>query len=234
MTDKAHSKLELFFENELFFIINKPAGLACHGPDTDKTLVDRLREDKLPTFLAHRLDKETSGLLLIAKSELVAQEFARQFEARQIEKYYLAICHKKGNKKQGAVKGFIGKGRNGSWRMVEKSEKAVCTQFFSTALTDGLRLFILKPLSGRTHQIRVALKANASPVLGDQRYGGKASDRMYLHAFSLAFTFRDESYSFSEFPNSGEFYKTPELEAALLKLNASKPSELNWPQTKLN
>ena len=250
--------IPIVFENNDFLLLHKPAGMACHGPDSNVTVVDYLQQKNLPIFLAHRLDKETSGLLLVAKNAQVANIFMGLFANREIEKYYLALSNKKGKKKQGAIKGAMSKGRGGSWRLGKAgADKAgtgktnrVCTQFTSFSLQAGVRLFLLKPLTGRTHQIRVALKANASPVLGDDRYGGVPADRMYLHAFALRFTYDNKQYEFVLPPNTGEFFTHHSLATlpassnekqeqeggsickALEKTYEQKPWELNWPDAR--
>jgi len=90
-----------------------------------------------------------------------------------------------------------GQARNGSWKLLRSVENPAVTQFFSFGLTPGLRLYLLKPHTGKTHQLRVALKSLGVPLLGDTRYGADKSDRAYLHAWQLAFELDGKSYQFS-------------------------------------
>jgi len=80
------------------------------------------------------------------------------------------------------------------------------TQFCSAGKPDKPRLFVLQPKTGKTHQLRVAMKSLGAPITGDDRYGGTPSDRMYLHAFGLQFAFSGEHYSFEVPPSSGSYF----------------------------
>ena len=217
------------FECSEFLVLHKPAGMACHGPSDDVTVVDVCERKGWPAFLAHRLDRETSGLLVLAKTAEVAEQFRKLFEAGEVEKYYLALSTKKGRKEQGAIKGFIDKARRGQYKMVANGTREVCTQFFSGSLRPGYRWYVLKPHGGRTHQIRVAMKANGSVILGDELYGADAADRLYLHAFALQFVLGGESYQFQCWPELGEHFQHDLFKQAVEEYGANEPWGLNWP-----
>ena len=159
-------------------------------------------------YPVHRLDKVTSGLLVMAKTALVNQELVDQFKNREAEKYYLAISNKKPKKKQGLIKGDMESARRGAWKLLATQINPAVTQFFSVSLGEGKRLFIIKPHTGKTHQIRVALKSLGSPIMGDALYADTLScvgiDRVYLHAFSLGFSVKGKAYRFTEMPREGE------------------------------
>jgi tRNA pseudouridine32 synthase/23S rRNA pseudouridine746 synthase len=198
--------LTLIADHPAFVLINKPPGLACHRDrDGEPAVLDVLRAQTgiADLHLVHRLDKLTSGLLLVAKGDEAAAALSARFADRRMQKYYLALSDKAPKKKQGTLAGDMVKGRNGSWRLLADRLDPAVTQFFSAGLGGGRRLFLVKPLTGRTHQIRVALKALGSPILGDARYGGAASDRGYLHAYALAFDLQGEAFRFICPPSEG-------------------------------
>jgi Pseudouridylate synthases, 23S RNA-specific len=115
--------------------------------------------------------------------------------------------------------------RKGQWKLSGEGKMAI-TQFHS-CFVEGKRLFYLRPLTGRTHQIRVALKSVGSPILGDERYGGGRSDRGYLHAYKLAFELDQLAYDFSVLPSRGEYFSDAVVNAITDTLNES---ELSWPK----
>ena len=182
----------------------------------------------MPLFSVHRLDKMTSGLVILAKSSEVANKFTELFSSRQIEKYYLAISLKKAKKKQGWIKGDMTTARRGSYKLLKSSENPAITQFKSQALRVHERLYIVKPHTGKTHQIRVALKSLGAPIAGDIRYAqaddARLEERGYLHAFALKFTFEGEDFIFVEAPQEGERFLSEKFKETLE--NLEKPWEL--------
>lgn len=213
-------KIDIVFENEDFCLVNKPAGLSFHsedGPGLVVMLCEQLGVEQL--YSVHRLDKMTSGLLILAKKSEVANALSRQFEARQIEKFYLAISMRKPKKKQGWIKGDMGASRRGSYKLLSTDENPAVTQFISTALRTHERCFLAKPHTGKTHQIRVALKSLGSPIAGDMRYAAsddaKTEERGYLHAYALCFTLDGEDFSFVCPPDSGERFLSHECKQQL-------------------
>jgi tRNA pseudouridine32 synthase/23S rRNA pseudouridine746 synthase len=215
-----------------YFLIEKPAGLGFHQENGEIGLVDAVRallpdEQRSALFPVHRLDRLTSGLVLFARSAAAAKEFGERFANGDIDKLYLALSARPPSKKQGRIKGAMLKGRNGSWRLAASGGPMAVTQFFSYGLGNGLRLFVVRPRSGRTHQIRVALKSLGSPILGDSRYAGAAADRGYLHAWALRFTWQGETHSYLLPPSSGSAFIDPLLSERLLALG--DPWTLPWP-----
>jgi len=204
---------ELVYENSDFAVVNKPANLNFHSEEEAGFVV--LSKALLACkelYPVHRLDKMTSGLVIFAKTKESAQLFGRMFEAREVEKFYLAISLRKPKKKQGWIKGDMKSGRRGSWMFAKTNENPAVTQFHSTALREGERGFIIKPHTGKTHQIRVALKSIGAPIAGDLRYAqsdeAKKEQRGYLHAYALRFTFKGETYTFVQAPKEGERFLT--------------------------
>jgi tRNA pseudouridine32 synthase/23S rRNA pseudouridine746 synthase len=212
--------LELLFENDDFVIINKPANLNFHSEKEAGVVVlaaKLLHVNQL--YSVHRLDKMTSGLLILAKTKESAAQFTALFETRKIEKYYLAISLRKPKKKQGWIKGDMVAARRGSYKFAVTMNNPAITQFVSTALRPNERLFLIKPHTGKTHQIRVALKSIGAPIAGDIRYANAADarteDRGYLHAYALRFHFKDQTYHFTCKPDEGERYLSLTCKEAL-------------------
>ena len=212
-------------------MINKPEGVSVHFEDNTPGIVEiakqSLKREKL--WLVHRLDKVTSGLLILALNANAASVLSKQFADKQIEKFYLAISDKKPKKKQGAIIGDMEKSRNGTFKLCKTQNSPAITQFFNKGL-NGKRLFILKPSTGKTHQLRVALKSLSSPILGDLQYTGSHADRTYLHAFALRFTYQGEAISISALPESGEFFLNDLFSQGYAEF--AHPWELPWPQIK--
>lgn len=212
-----------------FIVTAKPAGQSFHTEAGESGFVASIKAlaDCPDLHPVHRLDRITSGLTLFATSAAAAREFSRMFEAGEIGKYYLALSDRKPSKKQGAIKGQMSKGRGGNWRLGSSGPLAI-TQFFSFGLGDGLRLFVVRPRTGRTHQIRVALKSLGAPILGDMRYGGTESDRGYLHAFVLQFVWKGELQRFECLPEEGADFATETLRHKLAEIGPAEA--LPWPE----
>ncbi|UFS61682.1 TIGR01621 family pseudouridine synthase [Sulfurimonas sp. HSL-3221] len=207
------SPLTLCFDHRDFAVVAKPAGMSFHS-ETGAGFVVRAAElTGCPLYPVHRLDKMTSGLVILAKSSEAAAAFTALFEKREIEKYYLALSLRKPKKKQGWIKGDMAKARRGDWKLLKTTENPAVTRFISATLREGERAFLVKPYTGKTHQIRVALKSLGSPIAGDVRYADKAEaekeERGYLHAYALRFTYNDEPYRFTFPPDEGERFLSP-------------------------
>ena len=193
------------FETPRLVIACKPAAVPFHNTGDQASLIDILRRQRaeegveLPIFFpVHRLDTPTSGLVVFAKDREAAGLLQRGFQNRQrdeddgvaVKKFYVALTGKKA-KKMGKVEGGMAPARNGSWKLTKTKEEGgdrAVTRFADLGRAgEGAigRLCILRPLTGRTHQLRVALKAIGAPILGDKRYGGRHADRLYLHAAGL-------------------------------------------------
>ena len=202
-------EIALLFENSDFLVVDKPAGLNFHSED-EAGLVVLVKKlvDSETLYPLHRLDKMTSGLVLFGKTKESAQLFGKMFEEHQVQKFYLALSLRKPKKKQGWIKGDMQSARRGSWMFAKTNDNPAITQFHSVALRAGERGFLVKPHTGKTHQIRVALKSIGAPIAGDIRYAqsdeAKKEERGYLHAYSLAFVYKGENFSFVQEPKEGE------------------------------
>lgn len=208
--------LKVVFENEYCLVIDKPAGLVVHpgAGHKDDTLTNALLA-YLPSIrtvgdphrpgIVHRLDEDTSGLLLVAKTEEAYDYLKGLFSQRRIDKQYLTLVHGAPPALHGIIDTPIGKS-NARRKMKAGEGKEAVTEYFVLAETpkdalDRLALLRVKLHTGRTHQIRVHLSHQGLPVFGDQVYGGihKESDkailpRQFLHAFKLKFQLMDGAW----------------------------------------
>lgn len=226
--------IDIIDEQSNFIIVNKPPGIGFHDEEGQQGFFNqvksRLSFNEL--YPVHRLDKMTSGLIIFAKNKNTTSQFQQLFESKNIEKYYLAICDKKPSKKQGLIKGDMEKSRRGAWKLLRSQNNPAISQFFSYGLTQGKRLFIVKPYTGKTHQIRVALNSLGSPIIGDPNYYSTShADRGYLHAFALKFSIDEQKYQYVVLPNIGKEYLEDETANAISHLLS--PWHLAWPKLKV-
>ncbi|MEZ9199401.1 TIGR01621 family pseudouridine synthase [Shewanella sp. 10N.286.54.B9] len=214
-----------------FIVICKSANIHFHSQDGSAGVVAQAELDLgIKLYSVHRLDTMTSGLLILAKSSAAAAEFTRQFSQHKIQKYYLALAKGKPKKKQGWVVGDMAKARRSMHKLLRSMDNPAKTQFFSHSVGDGIRLYLLKPLTGKTHQLRVALASIGVPILGDELYGGETSDRGYLHAYSLNFSYKAQAYQYSVAPPSGVAFN---CQAVIEQLQQwQSPEQLTWPKAK--
>ena len=229
---KENAYFNLVAENEFFVVINKHAGVNFHTENGEIGVVVAAEQQlKQKLFSVHRLDKMTSGILLLAKSSQVANGLSELFKTQQIQKYYLAISDKKPKKSQGLIKGGMEKSRRSMWKLTRGQDNIAVTQFFNYALGDGKRLFIVKPKTGKTHQIRVALKSIGSAICGDPIYAAEESyryERGYLHAYQIQFEYEKQTYNFNVIPESGELFLSQACQDKLALI--ADCSLLSWPK----
>ena len=221
--------MDIIDQQDEFIVVNKPAGVGFHDEEGQQGFFNRVKQllAAKELYPVHRLDKMTSGLLIMAKTKGAAKQFQRLFESKNIEKYYLAISDKKPVKKQGLVKGDMEKSRRGMWKLLRSQSNPAISQFFSYSLGEGKRLFIVKPHTGKTHQIRVALASIGSGILGDDYYSKSPSDRGYLHAFALRFELNGTQYQYISSPTKGDEFIN--INACEIIDTLFKPWELAWP-----
>jgi tRNA pseudouridine32 synthase / 23S rRNA pseudouridine746 synthase len=208
-----------------FLVVDKAAGVAVHGPSEQPTLIEQLRDDfENPDLtLVHRLDAGTSGLLLVAKTAEANRALAQLFAERKVTKRYLALSKLKPSKKQGWIIGDMVKVRDGNWMLKHSQLNPAKTYFVSAALQPGVRLFVLAPQTGKTHQLRVALRSQHAAIFGDERYGNQHADRMYLHSWQLKFQYLQQNFSFMRWPAQGEFFNAEQLQALAMQLHDKLP-----------
>jgi tRNA pseudouridine32 synthase/23S rRNA pseudouridine746 synthase len=195
------------FEHADFFVFDKPAGASFHSEDGKGCFAQLQAQYPDETlFPVHRLDKITSGLLLVARNKQTARQLGELFASRAISKTYIALSDHKPTQKQGKISGDMQRTRDGNWKLLRSTDSPAITRFISHSLAPGLRLFVLHPQTGRTHQLRVMMKALGCPILGDARYGGSPADRGYLHASRLQFDWHGATIAITALPASGELF----------------------------
>lgn len=224
---------DILFKHSQFVVLNKHSGVSVHKDDQDVSLLDAVKADLGvdSLYLVHRLDKMTSGILILALNENAASDLSKNFAERRVEKYYLAISGKKPKKKQGLVAGDMERSRRSSWKLISSTNNPAVTQFVSMAGEEGQRLFLCKPYTGKTHQIRVALRSVGSPILGDPIYASSEADRGYLHAYAIRFTLGEEKFSIICDPVKesvfGDHWRSNACKDALVHWQS--PWSLSWP-----
>lgn len=194
--------LTSLFEDEYILVIDKPSGLVVHpGAGTSNhTLVNALlffcpslRDvgEKNRPGIVHRLDKDTSGVMVVAKTQMAYEELQRQFKAREVEKLYIGLVWGRVPEKTGQITWAIGRHEKHRQRISTRTKKpkAAETHFTVRQEWSDFTLLEIRPLTGRTHQIRVHLAALGHPVVGDTIYGRKKTklpiSRLFLHALQL-------------------------------------------------
>ena len=197
--------LRIAYEDDEMLIVDKPAGLvvhpsAGHGTGTlVNALLGRARDLGQPLGsiagvgrpgIVHRLDKETSGLIVVAKTDAAQASLMRQFGDRAVEKAYVALVRGETPSTRGRIEAPVGRDPRDRQRMaVVAGGREATTEYEALASGGGYSLLELHPLTGRTHQIRAHLAYLDLPIAGDLRYGGGEGpgglQRQFLHAARL-------------------------------------------------
>lgn len=226
-----------------FLLFYKPENLSFYEDGKKHDLLKAIRrmeeEGRIPPgerlFPVHRLDRITSGLLLFARGRSNANELGNEFRHNRIHKIYLALSLHPPQKRHGFIQGDIVKARRGTWKLTRTMEQPSRTYFTSRSIPErrpGLRLFIVKPETGKTHQVRVILKSIGSPILGDPLYdrfdAARAEERTYLHAFAISFSLTGKTHRFQQLPESGSEFLSPQFLTALESFG--DPFAIHWPR----
>ena len=194
--------LDIIYEDKELIVVNKSPGMVVHpaAGNHENTFVHALLwhcqnqlpgNDPMRPGIVHRLDKDTSGLLIAAKTTLTHQVLVKAFSERKVRKKYLAVTV--GNPGDGEIKTLIGRDPKNRQKMavLEDKGKEAITRFKTLQLSDDLAIVEVDLLTGRTHQIRVHMQHHKTPILGDAVYGSKKTNekfriqRQLLHAWQL-------------------------------------------------
>lgn len=208
--------LNILYEDPFIIVVDKPAGLVVHPAygNPSGTLVNALLEHckdlseirgSLRPGIVHRLDKDTSGVMVVAKEDEAYQHLVHQFKARTIEKVYLALVYGRLKQEEGLIDSAIGRHPSERKKMSTHTKKgrAAITRWKKIEEIGNYSLLEIYPQTGRTHQIRVHLASIGHPILGDPIYGRKGRvgsihdlslkegikklNRQALHAYQLGF-----------------------------------------------
>ena len=219
--------LNITYEDDDLLVIDKPAGLTVHPAPghPNHTLVNAVLShspglaeisDSLRPGIVHRLDKDTSGVMLVAKNDRARLELMQQFESHSVVKVYQVLVKGHLTPEDGIIEAPIGRDPRNRKRMAVVAEgREARTQYHVIKYVGGYTLLEVRTETGRTHQIRVHLSAIGYPVVGDATYGVKSDhlSRQFLHACRLGF----------KLPSTGEYVEftselPPDLEQALKEI----------------
>jgi 23S rRNA pseudouridine1911/1915/1917 synthase len=197
-----HIPLTIIYQDFDILVVDKPPGLTVHPAPGHPagTLVNALlaispelgeMTGTLRPGIVHRLDKDTSGLMVVAKNERARRALSRQLKERQVHKAYLALVHGVPTPRAGVIEAPIGRHPKNRQKMavVAGGREAVTKYRVREEVGGRYALLEVEPVTGRTHQIRVHMAAIGHPVVGDRTYGRKSEivGRQFLHAWKLAF-----------------------------------------------
>ncbi|MBI4825490.1 MAG: RluA family pseudouridine synthase [Nitrospirae bacterium] len=202
--------LDIVFEDEHIIVVNKPPGMVIYpaAGNSGGTLMNalvfkcgRLASAGAPLRpgVVHRLDKETSGLIIVAKTDEAYFNLIEQFKNKEVEKYYMALVYGTPKNRSGEFSAEIGRSSSDRKKMSTKTRKGkeALTLYEVVSAFKAASLVKVRIITGRTHQIRVHFSSSGHPVLGDKTYGTKTTlkfaaktlrfDRQMLHSYSLKF-----------------------------------------------
>lgn len=191
----------IIFQDNNVIVINKPTGMLTHSKgvlNEEFTAADFFKQytsyhkDTNRPGIVHRLDRDTSGLLIGALNENAARVLQRQFSDRKVKKTYIAVVDGEPKLSEAVIDLPIGRNpKKPSQFRVDPNGKSATTEYKVLASNGKRSLIELKPVTGRTHQLRVHMSHIGTPIHGDKVYGGASADRMYLHAAKLELTIPD-------------------------------------------
>ena len=192
--------VEVLYEDAALIAVNKPAGLAVHAGAGlhEGTLVNRLVHrfgalsqlgGEMRPGIVHRLDKDTSGILLVARTDAAHRALAAQFAGRTVEKIYLALVHGNVRADSGRITKPIARDPVRRTRMTARLEsgREALTEYRVRKRFEKFTYLEVRIGTGRTHQIRVHLASIGHPVAGDRIYGAPPGHRLFLHAWRIGF-----------------------------------------------
>ncbi len=191
----ATTSFQVGYEDEYLLVIDKPAGLVVHPGrgNWEGTLSQVLGLDIERGGVVHRLDKDTSGLLVVAKTERIQRELQALIKARDVHREYLTLVAGRPEARTGTIDAAIGRDRHARTihSLDTDTPRDAVTHFELAEALASTSLLRVRLETGRTHQIRVHMQAIGHPVVGDVTYGGPVRyglERQFLHAHRLAFT----------------------------------------------
>ena len=195
-------KSNIIYEDEYVIAVNKPAGVNVQGGTKVRASISDLLRNIIEgeqLYIVHRLDKDTSGVLLLARKVLVARNLSEELRCRRVKKQYLAVTEGVPPQSNGTIdlpvfcKKRLSKEGN---IIVSRDAK---TAFSVVKASENYSIMLLKPVTGRKHQLRIHMSQNKCPIIGDSRYnvGGLSRDKLHLHALRITFELFSKSITVS-------------------------------------
>lgn len=213
--ENLYRKFDVVWDCDDYLVINKESGMPVQGGSGIIFSIDALLR-QCDYHLVHRLDRDTSGLLVIAKHRAAARDFTRIFRENRVHKEYYAVVYGKVTG-DGCIQNFLSKGSDGRVRVSVEGQRAV-TYYRAIYSDNTYSVLQLQPKTGRTHQLRVhCADVLSAPIVGDRRYCKRTSHdtqslRLHLHAARITLDRHEISASFPDY-----FYKTcPSCDYAML------------------
>ncbi len=214
----ASDKLNIVYEDENIIVVDKPQGLLCHPDDKEfsDTLIGRIKRylyekkeyspensQSFTPALANRIDRNTGGLVLAAKTAEALKVLCEKIKDREIDKRYLAVIHGTPREKSAILEGFLEKNENKNKVYLSDKKRdnnrTIRTKYTVIKSKNGLSLIEVELLTGRTHQIRAHMASIGHPLLGDGKYGNIRSDKktgftkQALYSYKLTFDFKTDA-----------------------------------------
>jgi 23S rRNA pseudouridine1911/1915/1917 synthase len=203
-------KIEIIYEDEDCLVIIKPNGMLTHskGAQNDEqtvasSITKHLAKDMTGNRagIVHRLDRDTSGVMICAKNKVSLKWLQKQFANRRVKKTYLAVVAGVPNPTKAIIDMPIARDQSHKQRFkVDSAGRPAITEYEVLSHTHNSSLVNLRPKTGRTHQLRVHLKKIGHPIIGDKFYSGRAYKRLMLHALSLEITLPNKQRRVFEAP----------------------------------
>ena len=188
----AEFKKSILFENNDFIVLNKWSQIATQGGSKIKTSIDHIIKNINSNYrLVHRLDKETSGLLLIAKNLNYAKKLSSLFKQKEITKFYIALCEGKPKNNHSQVKLEI---KNKKLKI-----ENTITNYKVVNNNNNISSILFNPQTGKTHQLRIVSKNLGCPIVGDNKYNIHSKykkESLMLHAFALKFSINSKKFEY--------------------------------------
>ncbi len=188
-------EIEILREEQDFLLINKPTRLLSvpgRHPQNRDSVINRLEADYPGCSIVHRLDFDTSGVMVIPRNKPVLSHISKQFQARTVSKHYTAVVAGLMAQDEGVIDLPIASAEGPRYKICPENGKPSVTEYKVIGRDEKARTsrLFLHPITGRSHQLRLHLQASGHPILGCEFYGGefaKAADRLLLHATDLQF-----------------------------------------------
>lgn len=194
--------LEVIWEDDYFAVVNKQAGLVVHpgSGNRDNTLVNALLYHLKDLSagssierpgIVHRLDKNTSGIMIVAKTDRAHQLMSELFSKREVHKEYIGICVGRRPENEGSMEGAIGRSKNDPIRYcITPTGKSALTEYKMLAFKDGISFINFRLHTGRTHQIRVHCSHSGFPIIEDDLYGGERKRVQNMQPLARIFAYK--------------------------------------------